>query len=167
MTIIDKMVVKRREEKYFLLGVDKEGVRYWLEQASWNCDWYWGFGYVETFKSNRYPNTALDIDSHQHVNCMFWDNSYGEPHWFDAWKTIFVKTTLAYDEVWKFLDLMKSFYTLREAACLYLRGDSHVSVDTGIQEILKNPKEYQRINKVLIPKIIAEVENLLTPVDNK
>lgn len=42
MKIIDKMVVKRREEKYFLLGVDEEGVRYWLEQASWNCDWYWG-----------------------------------------------------------------------------------------------------------------------------
>ena len=28
--------------KYYLLGADKEGIKYYLEEASWDCDWYWG-----------------------------------------------------------------------------------------------------------------------------
>lgn len=27
----------------YLLGEDTEGTKYWLEEASWDCNWYWGF----------------------------------------------------------------------------------------------------------------------------
>ena len=33
----------------YLLGKDDQGIQYWLESPSWDCDWYWGFGYVETY----------------------------------------------------------------------------------------------------------------------
>ena len=35
-------------KKIYLLGKDAEGVKYWLEEASWDCNWYYGFGYIET-----------------------------------------------------------------------------------------------------------------------
>ncbi len=51
----------------YLLGKDSEGISYWLEAPSWDCGWYWGFGYVETYRSNRKPSTARDIE----INCKY------------------------------------------------------------------------------------------------
>ena len=46
------------DKKYYLLGKRKEDNRkVWLEEGSWDCDWYWGLGYVEIF-SYKYK----DID---------------------------------------------------------------------------------------------------------
>jgi hypothetical protein len=52
----------------YLLGTDENGIRYWLEAASWDCGWYWGFGYIETYKNNQTPSKAQDFDSHEHAN---------------------------------------------------------------------------------------------------
>ena len=41
------------KKKIYLLGADAEGTKYWLEAPSWDCDWYWGFGYVETYTNNN------------------------------------------------------------------------------------------------------------------
>ena len=38
---------------FYLLGRDEEGINYWLEEPSWDCGWYWGFGYVETYTTNE------------------------------------------------------------------------------------------------------------------
>ena len=58
----DERKKKMKKEKRFafgkniyLLGSDKDGVKYWLEEASWDCGWYWGFGYVETYTNNSNP----------------------------------------------------------------------------------------------------------------
>lgn len=43
----------------YLLGVDADGTRYWLEAPSWDCGWYWGFGYVEVY----------DYEERDYVEC--------------------------------------------------------------------------------------------------
>lgn len=27
-------------KRIYLLGADEDGIRYWLEEPSWDCDWY-------------------------------------------------------------------------------------------------------------------------------
>ena len=60
-----KQISKAFGKIIYLLGKDKYGDKYWLEAPSWNCDWYWGFGYVESY-TNSIPCMAKDIQSHQH-----------------------------------------------------------------------------------------------------
>jgi hypothetical protein len=71
-----KTQIKKQKSHFFgkdvyLLGEYKNGKRYWLEAPSWNGGWYWGFGYVETYEGNRWPEKAKDIDSHTHIDTSF------------------------------------------------------------------------------------------------
>jgi hypothetical protein len=56
----------------YLLGKTTDGELIWLEAPSWDCGWYWGFGYVETYTNNRRPDLAKDISSHSHFNGLVW-----------------------------------------------------------------------------------------------
>ena len=40
---MNKRVSKAFGKKIFLLGRNKYGENVWLEEARWDCDWYWGF----------------------------------------------------------------------------------------------------------------------------
>lgn len=46
---MDKQRSRAFGKKIYLLGEDKCGDRYWLEEPFWDCGWYWGFGYIETY----------------------------------------------------------------------------------------------------------------------
>lgn len=105
--------------KYYLLGIDKEGIKYFLEEAHWDCDWYWGGGYVETFSNNRNPVCSMDINSHHHFDLMFLTyNKNG----FDMFKDFFKETPFTDNEIWKICELMKSFYVAREYSDMIYRG---------------------------------------------
>lgn len=138
---------------YYLLGTRKEdGVKVWLEDFSWDCDWYWGGGYLEVFKANR-----RDIDEHFHLDGL-WSES--NKNAFDAIKDYFETLTLTDDELWSFVDLMKSFYTFRSVAEIYHTGHSHYT-SSGVPD-LKNATEYEVINQEVIgKKIIPAVRDLL------
>ena len=74
-------------KKIYLLGADAEGTKYWLEAPSWDCGWYFGFGYVETYTNNNCPSKAADINSHQHFDSLFLNDS--KVNAFDAFKEFF------------------------------------------------------------------------------
>ena len=44
--MLDKQVRQQDKKKEYLLGTDEYGIKYWLESESWDCNWYWGFGYL-------------------------------------------------------------------------------------------------------------------------
>lgn len=145
----------------YFLGTDKDGVNYWLEAAKWNCDWYWGFGYIETYTNNKYPSRSRDIQSHSH-----WDNSIvGKQdqyvHHINENK-MFIETVLTENESWELSELMESFYALKNAAEVLGRGSSHISKNP-CAEIIKNEDEVKRINEIVLPAIFAEVYKILTP----
>ena len=50
--VIPKQVSRRKGHLYFLLGKDADGNKHWLEQDQSACDWYWSFGYVQSFEQN-------------------------------------------------------------------------------------------------------------------
>lgn len=142
----------------YLLGKDKDGTYYWLEEAKWDCGWYWGFGYVETYTNNKNPEMAIDINSHQHFDRLFFR---ADKMSYDAFKEFFEETVLTDKEIWKLLELMQSFYTAEKYAELVYRGGSHYT-NNPCSIFIKDEKEYTRINKVMIPAICDEVYRLLS-----
>ena len=143
-------------KKQYLLG-QKDGVYYWLEEATWDCEWYWGLGYVETFTNNKNPHLAKDIASHSHFSMFFNTNKNG----FDAFKEFFNETVLSDKELWTLIECMDSLYTLREYSDLLCRGGSNYT-SNPCKELIMNNDEYERINQELIPALLNQVYDLLS-----
>ncbi len=151
-------------KKVFLLGTDKSGVKYWLQEASWDCGWYWGFGYVEQYNygGKRNPSKCTDIDSHEHIDSNFMGqvgdayihNIYGSPK--------LESVTFSEAEGWVLSELFRTFYNLAEAAAVLGRGGSHTTTNP-IADIIKNPDEVTRINTVVLPALFKEIYKILTP----
>lgn len=141
----------------YLLGSDKDGVKYWLEEASWDCGWYWGFGYVETYTNNRNPEKSRDIASLRHFDGLFLKNNI-----FDSFKEMLIDTPLTDKEIWQLLELMKTFYTLKNNAELYHLGGSNIA-NNVLKNILKNEIGENKINEEIMPKLFEEIYKMLTP----
>lgn len=140
----------------YLLGEDAEGIKYWLEAPSWDCDWYWGFGYIETFQSNRKPSTARDIDSHSHAgnfHSKWWDN-------YNKEKAILKITTFTDKEGWELAELFSRFEILKDCAAMFGKGGAHIS---GTDEYMKKEEWAKEINEKLIPETTKRVIEILTP----
>ena len=150
----------------YLLGKDEHGVYYWLESPKWDCGWYWGFGYIETYTHNTQPQLAKDINSHEHAT-----NFMSE--FFIEWngsKPRLEETTFSRSEGWELCELFKRFYTLRKSADMFYRGGSHVSssVLESISESEKQDKIISdKINQVMIPKVTDRILEILTPKEEK
>lgn len=157
----------------YLLGADADDIKYWLEAPTWDCGWYWGFGYVETYCKNRMPDKAIAIDSHQHIDGSF----MGAMEYYDTEKQclrkgeyisniydcpLFASTTFDEKTGWVLSELFKEFYILKETAELYHKGGAHLTT-SPLQDLLKNADQEKRINEVLIPAITAKIIELLTP----
>lgn len=142
----------------YLLGTDKDDIAYWLEQGTWDCGWYWGCGYVETYSRNMSPSASRDINSHQHFNSMFF-NKKGNA--YDEFKRFFVETTLVDKEIWTLIELMKTIYTLKEYSGTINRGGSHFTTNP-CKDLIMNSEEYERINDVVIPALLQKVYELLS-----
>lgn len=141
----------------YLLGKDNGGTLYWLEAGSWDCKWYWGFGYVETYTNNNSLSRSRDISSHQHFDSLFF-NKNKDGH--TAFKEFFAETPFTDSEIWKLLELMKAFYTAREYSDMIYRGGAHYTSNPA-KEVIQDETEYERINKKMIPSIMEEVYKIM------
>ena len=138
----------------YLLGKDRQGVRYWLEQPSWDCDWYWGFGYIKTYTNNLHPSRARDIRSHQHADnfmrwCIEWNGREPILH-----RTIFTER-----EAWALCELFERFYLFKKLAELYHKG----FLIARYSFKMKSPQETERINKEILPPIMNAIIDILKP----
>lgn len=155
---MNKKVITWHGKKYYLLGVDKYGNKRWLEEAHWDCDWYWGFGYIETFTNNRRPDLSAGISSHTHFDSLFLSKCTA----LDSWNNFFKDSVLSENEIWQLLELMQTFYTAKSWSTTVYLGGSHYTTNC-LSDVIKDDKEYNRINKVIIPAIINKVYDLLSP----
>lgn len=142
----------RSGKDLFLLGVRNDGYKVYLEDFSWDCDWYWGGGYLEVFPKTRTPDNAKDICEHYRFDSFF------EEFGLDKFQKEFKACVLEEKELWDLFDLMKSFYTLGEAAEVFKGGNSNYSDKTFK---FKYPVLNQLINEIIEEKIIPEVRRLL------
>lgn len=163
---------------YYYLGRELHtNTKIWLEKPSWDCGWYWGFGYVQSMVGNKEPSKAKDIESHTH-----WDSLVNNSHKnaFDWFVDTFGKTTTdCFDnpnkdkepkcrftnkQLWKLCELMRSAYSLREAAEVLGRGGAHYG-ENPCQKTIMNKREAERINSKVLPAIFAEIGKIFDEVD--
>jgi len=155
------MEIKKRKSHAFgkdiyLLGKG-DGINYWIESPSWDCDRYWGFGYIETYTNNKNPKLSKDIASHSHA-----DNFMSE--YFTEWngsKPILEDCTFDEEEGWELSELFKQFYHLKEQAEFWDRGKMNCA-DTKIKN-WENKELADKINKEIIPIITTRILEILTP----
>ena len=120
-----------------------DGEKVWLAPPSWDCEWYWGYGYIQN--NNLHTHFSM-LDTN--------DNLY------TAIEKRFNGTFVLKDRnLWTFCELMKTFYYLKDIADLYRSGDSHYTTNP-LAEDIKNLEEYKRINENLLPKIFLEIDKL-------
>lgn len=147
--------------KHYLLGINKAGEKVWLEEPSWDCGWYWGFGYIHTYTNNNQPERSRDLSTHTHFDSLFLK---GPECARDMFKQYFKTTVLTDDEIWEFCDYMKTFYTLKAVAELFKNGYSH-QTERAKLESLKSEEQRDLINKSWLPEVFARIRALLTPVE--
>lgn len=144
----------------YLLGADEDGTRYYLQAASWDCGWYWGFGYIESYTNNKNPEESRDIASHEHA-----DNFMLE--WFmerNGSKPRLVERTFTDEEGWELCELLKQYYVLEETAAFFRRGFANIAKPIPLY---KKPDLVKEINQVRMPMIFNRVYEILTPIENE
>jgi len=155
--LMKKRADKAFGKKVYLLGEDEDGVKHWLEEPSWDCGWYWGFGYIETYKNNLNPNLSRDINSHSHAT-----NFMSE--YFIEWNgsiPILKNRVFNDKEGWELSELFSQFYFLRDAAENFSKGKCNCA--NAKVSLWKKPNLVKEINKKLIPEITKRIIEILTP----
>lgn len=178
ITTMSKNTLAKRKSYAFkkhvyLLGEDKNGIKYWLESPTWDCGWYWGFGYVETYTNNNNPEKSKDISSHEHIDGSF----IGKHEYYDVDIKGFKLgeyihniydsprlTRTTFDEKTGSIlsELFQEFYTLKKTAELFHSAGAQVTT-SPIADLLKKEDYEKHINEVLIPAITNNIIELLTP----
>jgi L-rhamnose isomerase len=122
-----------------------DGENEYLASPSWDCSWYWGFGYLQ------------NKNIHHHL-----DTLNTSKNMFDAIKEYYGDTlnnVLQIDDnknLWVFCELVETFYTLKETAEVLGSGGSHYTTNP-IAGLIKNEKEVKRINEEVLPAIFDEI----------
>ncbi len=119
----------------------------YLAAPSWDCDWYWGFGYLQT--KHLYHHVDGLAKTHN-------------AHMFDALKKEYGDTLTITDDkdLWTFCELMYTFYTLKEYAALCHTGGSHTTTNP-CADILTLPEREKEINHVTLLAIFDALNDLL------
>lgn len=160
MTGTQKKKTRAFNKDIYFLGQDESGTNYFMEAATWDCGWYWGGGYIETYTNNNNPSAARDINSHQHFDSLFIN---GGKCAFDSFKEFFKVTPFTDSEIWKICELMKSFYIARAYSDMLHTGGAHYTTNPA-EDSIQNTEEYQRINDKVIPAIMTELYKILEEV---
>lgn len=129
--------------KVYLGTVDNE--RIYLSPPSWDCGWYWGFGYLGN--KNR----------HYHVDGLAKDCNL-----FDGLKKHFGESFVVKNDrdIWTLAELFQTFYALKQASEVLGRGGSHYTTNP-CSDIIKNMDEVKRINEIIMHQIFEEIYKIL------
>lgn len=137
-------------ERGYYLGITKQGDKAYLVKPSWDCGWYWGFGYIQSYTPYHY-----DWSSHEH-----WDTLTKDGFSFDIIKDHFKDLTLSDNDLYTLCDYMKSYYTLRRMADLTHCGDSFITAAARDLADFKNDEINTKINQEALPKLFKAVDTL-------
>ena len=121
-----------------------DGETIFLSPPSWDCGWYWGFGYIG------------NINRHYHIDGLSKGKNIHDgmiEHFGDSLR-------IRPSDVWTFAELMQTFYNLKEAAEVLGRGGSY-STTNPCASVIMNKEETARINNDVFPAIFDEIYKIL------
>lgn len=139
--------MKTNWNKKYTMGI-VDGERIQLSPPSWDCGWYWGFGYL----GNR--------NCHYHLDGLNKDKNL-----YDALKEHFGDSlTIKEKDLWTFCELIATAYSLKEAAEVLGRGGAHYTTNP-CKDIIINKAETDRINSIVLPAIFDQIHLILNRPD--
>lgn len=156
MEIINKKISRAFNKTIYLLGQDKDGINYWMEEPTFDCGWYFSIGYIETYTHNSRPDLAKDINSHEHFDSKFLDGK----GYVDGYQNFFKKSVLDRHSIYRLFELMECAYTLSKMAGICEKGSAWVSKN-DCYDTLKDQSWYLEIIQKKLPAVISEICNLL------
>jgi hypothetical protein len=124
------------------------GEKLFITQHSWDCDWYWGFGYI----GNK--------DLHTHFDSTF----LGGAEAYDVEK-VFETPVLTSKEWWLVRDLFVQAYALKGAAEVYRHGGYQTSMK-GVTDIIKDDEMCTRLNADL-QAVLDKVWSIFEQADER
>jgi hypothetical protein len=114
------------------LGRNKIDGDIYLSKHSWDCDWYYGFGYL----GNK--------NTHFHME-QFLRNG---PDLYSPIEKFLTETKITQPEWWVILDMFKQAYALKHCAEVYQHG-GHLSSNAGVTDILRSGEKAKALNEDL------------------
>ncbi len=137
------MKTTKFDKKIRLGKVHSENI--YLSAPSWDCGWYWGFGYLG------------NNNCHYHVDGMNKDKNL-----YDAFIEHFGNTFIVKEEkdIWTLCELFKTFYVLKDTCEVLGRGGANYTTNP-LSDIIKNTEEAKRINEDVMPQIFDKIYELL------
>jgi|GEM_PF-2331276 len=126
-----------------LLGYNDNQPIY-LSPPSWDCGWYWGFGYL----GNK--------NCHYHIDGLSKDKNL-----YDAFIEHFDDTlTVRKSDLWTLVELFSTFYSLKKTCEVLGRGGSHYT-SNPCKDLIINTDEVTRINNIVLPQVFEEIYKIL------
>ncbi len=118
------------------LGISKDyEEEIYITKHTWDCGWYWAFGYLGNHTTYFHIKKWLD-------NSDITDNLKSSP-------------IITQEVWWKLGDLFKQAYALQKVADVYHRGGANWS-ETGEMGISKDLDKCKEINKDLL-KVLEDI----------
>lgn len=140
------------KEKIFLgtlrkdAGTFADGERIYINKHSWDCNWYWGFGYLDNARTHFHFDSLLK-GSPKLASDLFISPRYTDKNW------------------WIIRDLFIQAYALKKAAEVYRHG-GHQTTKQGLTDIIMSQDKADSINKDL-EKVLDTLWNFLEQtIDN-
>ena len=132
-------------EKVFF-GIRKsDNERIYLTMPSWDCGWYWGFGYLGNKNEHYHLSGYANGRNINMYDALLADYDLNEN----------IKTNL-----WCFCELFKTAYALKETAEILGLGGSNYTANP-CKDIIINKEEIKRINDIVLPAIFNEILKFL------
>ena len=135
----------------------------YLSAPSWDCNWYWGFGYL----GNKNCHYHIDgLTKHENYNFEKKCYEYEFTNLFDGFKKHFGSSLIVRDsQLWTLVELFSTFYKLRETAEVLGRGGAHYT-NNPCKDIIINKEEVDRINNIVLPNIFEAIYKILIPAQD-
>lgn len=140
-----------------LLGCNNNEPIY-LSPPSWDCNWYWGFGYLGNRNCHYHVDGLTKIETYNSDAKVFTTKSV---NLYDGFVEHFGNTLrVRKSDLWTLVELFKTFYILKETAEVLGRGGSHYTTNPA-KDLIINKDEVTRINNVVLPQIFEEIYKIL------
>jgi hypothetical protein len=146
------------------LGIRKEdGVTIYITKPSFDCGWYWSFGYLgnknEHYHLKDYQSKTISIKDSEDKFHIF--EQKRNLNMFDALREDYELNPCIEENLWQFCELAATVYTLKETAEVFGRGGSHYTSNPCFNVII-NKAEVKRINEIVLPEVLQTFWNLLS-----
>lgn len=140
-----------------LIG-QNNGENIYLSPPSWDCGWYWGFGYLGNRNCHYHVSGLKTIETYNNEAKVFTTKSV---NLYDGFIEHFGDTLkVRPSDLWVFVELFSTFYTLKETVEVLGRGGSHYTTNP-VKDLIINSDEVTRINNIVLPQIFEEIYKIL------